>query len=78
MQRVPACSVGDYDVEIPEDTPSGMYSIRVARFEDSELFDCSDAFEVEGDDSDSSDSPDGSDGSDSSDSSDDGSMSFMF
>eukprot|EP00752_Nemacystus_decipiens_P003640 g3354.t2 len=41
-------SSGDYDVEIPEDTPSGMYSIRVSPFADDELFGCSEPFEVEG------------------------------
>lgn len=40
--------MGDYDVEIPEDAPAGMYSIRVGRFEDDMLYDCSDVFEVEG------------------------------
>lgn len=44
-------AVGDYDVMIPEDTASGMYSIRVGRFEDDSLFGCSDAFEIDGDDS---------------------------
>lgn len=43
-------SVGDYDVEIPADTPSGEYSIRVGRFEDKALFGCSGTFMVEGDD----------------------------
>lgn len=42
--------VGDYDVVIPEDTETGMYSIRVGRFEDDDLFGCSDAFMVEGSD----------------------------
>lgn len=41
-------SVGDYDVEIPEDTMSGEYSIRVGRFEDKSLFGCSGTFMVEG------------------------------
>ena len=39
-------SVGDYDVEIPCNTPAGEYSIRVGRFEDPSLFDCSDPFTV--------------------------------
>lgn len=37
---------GDYDVEIPFDTPSGMYSIRVGVFDDDTVFGCSDEFEV--------------------------------
>lgn len=41
---------GDYDVEIPVDAPSGMYKIRVGRFEDDDLFGCSGEFEVVGDD----------------------------
>ena len=41
-------SMGDYDVEIPEGTPSGEYSIRVGRFEDKTLFGCSAPFMVEG------------------------------
>ncbi|CAM9863450.1 unnamed protein product [Hapterophycus canaliculatus] len=44
-------SMGDYDVEIPEDTPSGEYSIRVGRFEDEALYSCSGVFTVMGDDS---------------------------
>lgn len=52
-------SGGDYDVEIPEDTPAGEYSIRVGRFEDKDLFGCSGPFMVEGADSeDSEDSED--------------------
>eukprot|EP00737_Agarophyton_chilense_P005047 gb/GEZJ01007006.1/.p2 GENE.gb/GEZJ01007006.1/~~gb/GEZJ01007006.1/.p2 ORF type:complete len:166 (-),score=23.72 gb/GEZJ01007006.1/:153-650(-) len=47
-------SMGDYDVEIPADTPSGEYSIRVGRFEDKALFGCSGTFMVEGDDEDMS------------------------
>lgn len=43
-------SVGDYDVEIPADTASGEYSIRVGRFEDKALFGCSGTFMVERDD----------------------------
>ncbi|CAM9226123.1 unnamed protein product [Ascophyllum nodosum] len=43
-------SQGDYDVEIPADTPSGKYKIRVGRFEDEELFGCSEAFEIVSDD----------------------------
>ncbi|CAN0190946.1 unnamed protein product [Pylaiella littoralis] len=45
---------GDYDVIIPEGTPSGMYSIRVGVFEEPEVFDCSDDFEVVGDTADGS------------------------
>jgi len=37
---------GDYDGKIPDDTPSGEYSIRVGRFEDSDLFDCSGTFRI--------------------------------
>lgn len=40
--------VGDYDVDIPEDTTSGMYKIRVGRFEDEALFGCSGTFEIIG------------------------------
>lgn len=47
-------SMGDYDVEIPEDIESGMYSIRVGRFEDDALFGCSDAFTIDGMDMDMS------------------------
>eukprot|EP00752_Nemacystus_decipiens_P013476 g11935.t1 len=47
-------SMGDYDVEIPADTPSGEYSIRVGRFEDKSLYGCSGVFMVEGDDDDMS------------------------
>lgn len=43
-------SQGDYDVEIPSGTPSGMYHIRVGRFEDEDLFGCSGMFEIVGDD----------------------------
>lgn len=43
-------SMGDYDVTIPEDTDAGMYKVRVGRFEDDSLFDCSGEFEVIGDD----------------------------
>lgn len=56
---------GDYDVEIPCDTPAGEYSIRVGRFEDPSLYACSAPFMVVA-------------GEDSSDSSDDGSMSYSF
>ncbi|CAM9576992.1 unnamed protein product [Sphacelaria rigidula] len=41
---------GDYDVEIPEGTPSGLYSIRVGEFSDDVVFGCSDVFEVVSDD----------------------------
>lgn len=37
---------GDYDVVIPEGTPSGLYTIRVGEFEDDAVFGCSDPFEV--------------------------------
>ncbi|CAB1104079.1 unnamed protein product [Ectocarpus sp. CCAP 1310/34] len=40
-------SQGDYDVEIPSDTPAGMYSIRVGVFDDEMMYDCSDTFEVD-------------------------------
>lgn len=40
-------AVGDYDVIIPDDTPSGEYSIRVGRFEDKSLFGCSGVFMIE-------------------------------
>lgn len=46
-------TVGDYDIEIPEDLPSGIYSIRVGRFEDDALFDCSAPFEIINEDEDS-------------------------
>ncbi|CAM9508425.1 unnamed protein product, partial [Sphacelaria rigidula] len=39
-------SMGDYDVEIPEDTPAGSYSIRVGRFEDDYPYDCSDTITI--------------------------------
>lgn len=48
-------TVGDYDVDIPEDTESGMYKIRVGRFEDEALFGCSDTFEIVGSDHDDDD-----------------------
>lgn len=35
---------------IPCNTPSGEYSIRVGRFEDDSLFDCSDPFMIVADD----------------------------
>lgn len=35
---------------IPADTASGMYKIRVGRFEDDDLFGCSGEFEVVGED----------------------------
>lgn len=41
--------MGDYDVEIPEGTPPGMYTIRVGVFENAEVYDCSGEFEVLGD-----------------------------
>lgn len=47
--------MGDYDVVIPDDTPSGEYYIRVGRFEDDALYGCSGLFEVEGDDEDDED-----------------------
>lgn len=43
-------SVGDYDVQIPDDVYSGMYSIRVGRFADDDLYGCSEPFMVEGED----------------------------
>lgn len=71
-------TVGDYDVEIPSDTSSGEYKIRVGRFGEDELFGCSGAFEIVADDNggdgDSSDSSDSSD----SDEGDNGSQSYMF
>lgn len=39
-------TAGDYDVEIPEATPSGMYSIRVGKFSDDKVYGCSGVFEV--------------------------------
>lgn len=39
-------TVGDYDVVIPSDTAAGEYKIRVGRFEDDDLFDCSGMFEI--------------------------------
>lgn len=50
----PEFSVGDYDIEIPENTPSGEYSIRVGRFEDKDMYDCSGSFTIEGSDTDDS------------------------
>ena len=38
--------MGDYDVDIPADIPSGEYQIRVGRFEDQELFGCSGTFDI--------------------------------
>lgn len=78
--------MGDYDVEIPCDTGSGEYKVRVARFEDPSLFGCSGAFEIVGNessgDSGSSDSSDSSsndgNGGSSDSSSDDMSMSYSF
>lgn len=40
-------AVGDYDVEIPEDTPAGLYKIRVGSFSEPEVYDCSGEFEIE-------------------------------
>lgn len=56
--------MGDYDIEIPEDTESGMYSIRVGRFSDDSLFGCSDSFEIEGDGGSSGDTPNNGDSMD--------------
>lgn len=42
--------MGDYDVDIPEDTAPGMYTIRVGVFESPEVFGCSGMFEIEGSD----------------------------
>eukprot|EP00752_Nemacystus_decipiens_P014647 g13044.t1 len=42
-------SMGDYDVEIPEDTEPGMYKIRVGSFEFPEVYGCSGEFEIESD-----------------------------
>eukprot|EP00903_Cladosiphon_okamuranus_P013643 g12707.t1 len=47
-------SMGDYDVEIPDEISTGMYSIRVGRFEDDDLFGCSEPFMIEGNDDDMS------------------------
>ena len=41
--------MGDYDVEIPEDTTPGIYKIRVGSFEFPEVYGCSGEFEIEGD-----------------------------
>ncbi|CAM9888516.1 unnamed protein product, partial [Laminaria digitata] len=80
-------SVGDYDVEIPCDTESGEYKVRVGRFEDDSLYACSGAFEIvskggDGDSSSDSESKDGDLDSESqdrdSDSSEDMSMSYTF
>lgn len=38
--------VGDYDVTLPDSTSPGEYKIRVGLFEDSDLFGCSETFEV--------------------------------
>ena len=42
--------MGDYDVTIPEDVMSGYYRIRVGVFEDDEVFDCSEPFDIINDD----------------------------
>lgn len=73
--------MGDYDVEIPEDTDSGTYKIRVGRFEDDDLFGCSGAFEImgaedSGDNGDSGDNED--DDTDGMDEDDDASGSYTF
>eukprot|EP00752_Nemacystus_decipiens_P013419 g11882.t1 len=47
-------SAGDYDVVIPDETYSGMYSIRVGRFSDDDLYDCSEPFMIEGEEIDMS------------------------
>lgn len=39
-------SQGNYDVQVPEDTPAGMYSLKVMLAEDNTVFGCTDAFEV--------------------------------
>lgn len=39
-------AVGDYDIDIPEDTPAGEYKIRVGRFEDGDVFGCSGTFDI--------------------------------
>lgn len=49
---LPCFTVGDYDVVIPSDTAAGEYKIRVGRFEDDDLFDCSDMFEIVSDEDD--------------------------
>ncbi|CBN79382.1 EsV-1-163 [Ectocarpus siliculosus] len=81
-------SMGDYDVEIPEDAEAGMYTIRVGDFEDDSVYGCSDEFEIlgaddspddgdldmESEDADSSDD----DSSDDDSSDDDSSMSYRF
>lgn len=46
-------TVGDYDVVVPDDIPSGTYSIRVGRFDDDGLYDCSDSFDIIHEDEDS-------------------------
>lgn len=61
--------MGDYDVEIPEDTEDGEYKVRVGLFENDELYGCSGTFEIVGKD-------DGGDNGDSSD--DEMSMSYRF
>eukprot|EP00752_Nemacystus_decipiens_P005724 g5181.t1 len=39
-------SDGSYDVQIPDDAPAGMYSIKVMLSEDKTVWGCTDAFEV--------------------------------
>lgn len=39
-------SGGSYDVQVPEDTPAGMYSLKVMLAGDNTVFGCTDAFEV--------------------------------
>ena len=59
--------MGDYDIDIPEDTAGGEYKIRVGRFEDLALFGCSGKFDIVA-----------SGGDDSSSDDDDMSMSYTF
>lgn len=81
-----SCIGGDYDVTIPCEIAAGDYKIRVGRFEDPALYDCSDAFSIVADasgDDESSDDGSGDDESSDSESSDDGSgddesMSYHF
>lgn len=47
-----ATEEGDYDVEIPSDAPSGMYSVRVGVFEDDSVYGCSGEFEIVGEEDD--------------------------
>lgn len=64
-------------MEIPCGTPAGEYKVRVGRFENPELYACSEAFMIVNDE-DSGDSSEDSTSSDDSSSDDDESMSYSF